>query len=430
DFTHNEEFRQTLMLTHDINDDWTYQIGGNSLFYNYTNSVTAPSANPAPGFFPDVPPPLYYRERDDFPIAQDQSQSLITNLAGEFYTGELLHKAVIGMEYNYFDSASRLEIATLGPADVTTLPYNNPAPLFDLAAIDIPVFRQHRIGGYIEDLVEVTPHWKLLGGVRFDALNLDYDRTAFIGGPGINVDTDDTFYRTSPRGGVVYQPWLDKELALYFNYSQSFTPPGGSIYLNPKPIRPVTGEQFELGIKTEVVENCTFNVAGFHNVRRNADLNNRAFVLAQLGEERSQGVEMNLLGQLTERWSAVANYTYTDTLLSDDDPAFDGQRQRNVPFNTANFWTRYNVIQDEVHTLGAAVGLVYLGDRSGSFVDPLVLQSYSRWDAGVFYNRGRAYASLYAENLFDVNYATNSFDAYQVFPGAPINARAQFGYVY
>ena len=101
-----------------------------------------------------------------------------------------------------------------------------------------------------------------------------------------------------------------------------------------------------------------------------------------------------------------------------------------MPYNTANFWTRYNVVQDEVQTLGAAIGLVYLDNRPGDLTNTFDLPSFARWDAGLFYNRGRGYAALYAENLFDVYYAASSIDSFQVAPGAPANVRATVGFVY
>jgi iron complex outermembrane receptor protein len=186
-----------------------------------------------------------------------------------------------------------------------------------------------------------------------------------------------------------------------------------------------------LGVKTLLLDNLTVNAAGFYATRENADLNNTAFTLVQVASERSQGMELNVLGNITERWSATANYAYTDVRLFDPlTPAFDGNQQRNVPYNSANFWTRYNVIQDECQTFGGAIGLVYLDNRPGDLTNTFDLPSFARWDAGLFYNRGRGYASLYAENLFDKYYAASSIDALQVMPGAPANLRATVGFVY
>jgi iron complex outermembrane receptor protein len=435
DFFRADEYRQSLVLTHDLSDCWTLQVGGSSLFYDYPASYTSASAD-ATGFLPPIDPAagLFYRSRTAFTKASEQSQSAQVNLAGEFYTGEIKHTALVGMEYIYFDSNTQLDFsqsgfATFSPDNITALPYNNP-PFTPLGSAIFPVSRQTRVGGYLQDTVEVTPYWKLVGGVRFDTVDFDFDRT-LVFGPPASFDTDQQFNRVSPRGGVIYQPFADDDLAIYFNYSESFAPPGGGIYINTGDLRPVLGKGYELGVKTQLLDNLTLNAAGFYATRENADLNASAFLLTQVGEERSQGMELNAIGQITDRWSAVANYTNTDVRLSDpNDPTLDGNRQRNIPYNTANFWTRYNVIQDQVHTLGAAIGLVYLDNRPGDLTNTFDLPSFSRWDAGLFYNRGRGYAALYAENIFDVYYAASSFDSYQVLPGAPANIRATVGFVY
>ena len=155
--------------------------------------------------------------------------------------------------------------------------------------------------------------------------------------------------------------------------------------MNAAPLRPITGETFEGGIKTLLLDNLSLNIASWHTTRNNADLNNRAFLLTQVGQETSKGAEINLIGQITEAWSAVASYSYTDVRLSDPAPPadFDGNRQRNVPYNSANFWTRYNVIQTGEHTFGVGLGLVYVDSRPGDLANTFLLPSYGRWDGGL-----------------------------------------------
>ncbi len=429
DFIHFEEFRQTLLLTHEFSDYAAFQIGGSSLFYEFPGSVTVASGNPAPGFFPDVAPPLFYRSRTDIVLEDEQSQSVIANLAGEIFTGGLLHKAVVGLEYVYFDSKSLFQFGAVNPIDVTNPVYFNP-PSIPLGSMDFPAFRQQRVGGYLQDFIEVTPKLKLVGGVRFDTVDFDFDRTLTFGFP-VHIDTDQEFNRASPRGGIVYLPFGNDELAFYYQYGTSFSPPGGGIFINTGGLKPILGEIHELGVKTQLLENLTLDVAGFHTTRQNADLNTSSFFLVQVGEERAQGAELNLIGDLTPRWSWIANYTYADVRLIDSqNPLLDGNRQRNLPFNSANFWTRDNVIQDPKHRLGGALGLVYLGDRPGDLTNSFDLPGFSRWDAGLLYDRGMLHAALYVENVFDIAYAASSINEFQVFPGAPVNARAQIGIVY
>ncbi|QDU99062.1 TonB-dependent siderophore receptor [Lignipirellula cremea] len=419
DFLQTEEFRQSLVLQHQINDEWSFSVGGYSLFYQYPGSTTSSAAQVAPA------PPLIVRSRNDIPLANEQSQSVIANLAGEFYTGELLHKAVLGVEYNYFDSASTFNSGFLPtPIDASDPTYSNP-PAVPVFTSDFPVFRQQRVGGYLQDLVELNDYWKVLGGVRFDTVDFDFERNIGFG----EVETQQEFNRVSPRGGVVYQPLGDEVLSFYYSYAQSFNPPGGGIYLNGN-LQPVLGESHEAGIKTQLLEGLSLTASGFHITRQNDAFNVQSIVLVQVGEVRSQGAELNLVGALTDRWNVTANYTYTDARLSDPDPLYNNNHARNVPFNTANVWTRYNFYQDRCQTFGAALGLVYLGERPADLENTLNLPGYSRWDGGLYYRRDRWNASLYVENLFDVQYAQSSVNTQQIYQGAPLNARATVSYHY
>ena len=424
DFIHTEEFRQSLTLTRQISDTWTFRLGGNSLFYSYPSSVTSATNI--------VPPPSatdFFQTRADFNKAQEQSQSVIANLGGEMYTGEIKHKVLAGMEYVYFNSNTNFSQSLVGvpfsPLSMTNPIYLNPPAFPTLLTADIPKFQQQRVGGYLQDYADLTPHWKALAGVRFDTVNFQFDRNLNIGFP-LAASSTQNFNHVTPRAGLIFQPWADDDsLTGYFNYSQSFGPPASGIYLNPT-LKAVTGESYEAGFKTELLPGLTLNAAAFHITRMNSESNSpgNPFLLVQVARQRSQGVEMNLLGQVTERMNVVANYTYADTLLSDPDPLFNNKRQRNIPFNTANFWTRYNLIQNETHTLGAALGLVYVDSRAGNIANTLFLPGYGRWDAGFYYSRGRMNASVYLENLFDLQYAASSINELQIYQGAPFNGRA------
>ena len=80
-------------------------------------------------------------------------------------------------------------------------------------------------------------------------------------------------------------------------------------------------------------------------------------------------------------------------------------------------------------TFGLALGVTGVGQRLGDFTTPaFTLPAYARWDAGVYYRRGRWNSSVYFENIFDTVYYAGSVNQFEVFPGAPFNVRAQVAY--
>jgi iron complex outermembrane recepter protein len=456
DFFNSEEFRQSLVLTTELGDDWVFRIGGNSLFYQFPNSVTSASKNfgflPPPfGFgLPSATEPLYYRQRTESLHPREQSQSMIANLAGSMWTGEIEHKLLAGIEYNYFDSSSDFQASS--PIDpmspfffqqfnAADPEYTNP-DTFPLFGLNTRAFRQQRVGGYLQDFIDVSDNWKLLGSVRFDTVDFEFDRAVNLGGMTVFDDeTNQIFNRVSPRAGVVYQPLGDDSLSGYYSYSQSFTPPSGGAYFDFGPLSPVLGESHEAGIKMLLLPDLALTACGFHITKQNDTFLLDPGALTQVGEVRSQGAELNLLGAITDDWFVTANYTYTDTLVTDTNPLINGRRARNVPYNLANLWTRYNFYNYEDGVIGAALGLIYYGDRPASLTAPntfifdeppfdVRLPAYTRWDAGLYYRRGGFNTAVYLENLFDVQYAQSSVNYFQIFQGAPFNVRATVSYLY
>jgi iron complex outermembrane receptor protein len=85
---------------------------------------------------------------------------------------------------------------------------------------------------------------------------------------------------------------------------------------------------------------------------------------------------------------------------------------------------------NENRTLGVGLGAVYVGERLGDYFSPLVLPSYTRWDAGLFYRYNRMNLNLFVENIFDERYYTSSISQFEVFPGAPINVKGQFTWTF
>jgi iron complex outermembrane receptor protein len=242
------------------------------------------------------------------------------------------------------------------------------------------------------------------------------------------TESDNTYYHMTPRVGLVYEPLKDV-LSLYSTYSESFDPPPGGAYRNANPLKPETGRIIEGGLKSDLLnKRLSVNMAGFYIIKDNVVTQDSFFFATQIGEQRSQGFEFSAVGKITDQWSIIANYTYLDArTLSDADPTLAGKRIRNVPHNSANLWTRYDVIQTECQTFGLAAGVVYVGNRGGDLHDTFSLPDYTRFDAGVYYNRGRLRTSIYLENLFDRQYYAGSVDNLTVFPGAPFTVRGSLG---
>lgn len=427
DFQLFQDWLQSLFLDHKLNDVWTLRVGGSSLFY------TAPSS----GTFPisDGPGTVLNRSRQDIPLFTESYHTLIANATGDFLLGETRHKMVIGTEQswmisNHFQSNSTVPGLQNVQIDAYDPVYTNPQP--NTPAVFDSDFRENRHGVYAQDVVDFNDYWSGLVGLRYDHFDTVFYRSLEIAniptlGP---VRTDQSFGRFTPRAGLVYQP-LPDVMSVFGSFSLSFDAPPGEPCLTTDPLQPEIGRAWEFGTKTKLLDNLKAQAVWFHITKENYTIDTTAggmFVTSQVGLLASQGVELLLLGKIIDRWSTSTNYTIIDTVIRDPtNPDIDNRPARGVPNNSASIWTRYNVVQREEEILGAAIGVIYVGDRRVSFTGDVVLPANNRWDAGLYYTRGRWNATLYLENLFDKRYYSGSITKFQVFPGAPLTARAQIG---
>ncbi len=65
-------------------------------------------------------------------------------------------------------------------------------------------------------------------------------------------------------------------------------------------------------------------------------------VYSVAGEVRSRGLELDASGQLSERWSLIGSYAYTDAEVTKD-PALQGKRLQNVAKHTGSLSAVYDV---------------------------------------------------------------------------------------
>ena len=67
--------------------------------------------------------------------------------------------------------------------------------------------------------------------------------------------------------GIVYKPL--KELSLYASYSQSFNPNTEATSASGKPLEPERGEDYEIGVKAELLGSILLTLAYFDITKQN-----------------------------------------------------------------------------------------------------------------------------------------------------------------
>ncbi|HEY9736421.1 MAG TPA: TonB-dependent siderophore receptor, partial [Trichocoleus sp.] len=349
---------------------------------------------------------------DDF---LNENYSLQTELIGEFATGSIDHELLVGLELNRRSSIYDQLSAPLPPLDIFNPNYNVPRPT-DFPDIYNQRIFTNTIGLYVQDQVDLLDNLKLLVGGRLDFTNQDEN---YPSSESASNQSDTAF---SPRVGLVYQP--TDELALYGSFSQSFLPVVGRSATNT-PFVPERGTQYEVGVKGDWFNGrLSGTLSLFHLAKTNvltSDINDPDFSI-QVGAQRSQGVELNLNGEILPGWNVIAGYAYTDAVVTQDNTIPVGNRLENVPRHTANLWTTYQLQEGDLQGLGFGLGLFFVGEREGDLPNSnFELPSYLRADAALFYERDNWRAGLNIRNLFNARYLETAQFRNIVYPGAPLS---------
>ena len=337
---------------------------------------------------------------------------------------------ILGMEHKFqtgadwYDETSVLDSRILR-AGVTPLSLSNPVytnSARDVARAALLPFtrtdtRTKRQGVYLQDQVSVTEAFLLVGGIRYDKFE---DRVV----NAASYEDDDITLRT----GAIFKP--RKDVSVYLSWSQSFEPQtaasqnidvGG-------PFAPVTGDQFEGGVKTDLFDGrLQANLAAYRIVRKNilqADPSlppvNGQDQLRPIGEVTSKGFEVDLSTDITPNWVLLVNYGYNDTKITGTIAGQAitnavGNRFANAPKHKVGFWSRYQVPAIDT---AFAVGGEHVSKRislSGQKVKP-----YTIFDASITKGLGFAELMLRVDNIFDKVYAASGFSAQSGhFPGEP-----------
>ncbi|MDZ7960264.1 MAG: TonB-dependent siderophore receptor [Aulosira sp. DedQUE10] len=349
--------------------------------------------------------------RENFDL---KTYNLQSDVLGKFQTGSIKHEVLVGLEWNRIDFFDDSRAFSLPSLDL----FN---PDYDIAPVDFGPpspynFNQNSVGIYAQNLISFNDQVKLLLGGRFDWVDSEDN---FFGGDSLQLSSS----KFSPRIGFVYQPI--EPISLYASYSRSFLPGFfASFSRNPDgtPFQPTTGEQFEVGIKTEFLDGkLSATLAAYQITKQNISTPDpaRPGFNIQIGEQQSKGIELDIAGQPIPGLNLIASYAYTDAKTTQDNSGFEGNLVSNVPRHSASFWATYQIQQGSLQGLGFGSGLVFVGDRPGDSANSFELPSFVRTDATIFYRRDNWRLGLNFKNLFDVYYAVSSDDASNVRVGSP-----------
>lgn len=424
----NEFISVGYNLEHQFNENWTLR---NALRYLKDNDdIRAALSFPFIGGLDEDTGTLnrVFAEQDD----RNETLALQTNVIGEFSTGSIDHTLLLGVDL----ARSRLDSTsfTVFFPPTVQVPINIFDPVYGAVPrpdrLDDPTsdesINTDSLQFYVQDQIDLLDNLILVAGFNYELFDQTTSRTR--GGTTTDSDQSGNFF--SPRVGLVYQPV--ENLSLYTSYARSFFP-NAALNVAGDPLDPEEGEGFEVGIKTELLDRRLLATLSYFDLtRRNvatADPTDPRSSVAT-GEQRSQGIELDITGEILPGWNLIGSYSYIDAQVTQDNQFDVGNRLPGVPEHSASLWTSYEIQSGDLAGLGFGVGINWVGDRQGDLDNSFTLDNYFLTNAAVFYQRNNWQLNLGLRNLFDVNYVvgTPRTRTRGIEPGAPFTVTGSIRY--
>ncbi len=340
-----------------------------------------------------------------------------TNLVWDVDLGRVGNKILLGLEYGDQASTNQRRNGTLSNNRLNLANISYPTVTFGALARDT-VSDVTFFSAFAQDQISFGEHLDLVVGLRYDRFEIT--GTDRIGTPRPFTRTDE---KVSPRVGVIIKP--QENISIYGSYSQSFLPRSGDQFLTlsatQQNLAPEKFTNYEIGGKWDIRPDLNVTLAVFQLDRTNAttpDPNNVTMTI-NVGETRTQGVELAVTGRIMPNWQVSGGYTYQDAKLRGNDLVQLAQ----VPEHQLALWNRFDVDP----RFGLGLGVVHQSSQFAAIRTSATttrLPAFTRVDAALFFKATeRLELQVNVENLFDEDYFSDAHNNNNITTGAPINAR-------
>jgi iron complex outermembrane receptor protein len=351
-------------------------------------------------------------------------------LGNEGVIAGLRNRFTLGAEYNHTELSSLREtstatlVAPVDPFDPVVGTFPTDGTQYRASNVNFDS-RLRTISIFAEDALNLTPQWLLVGGIRYDYIDLDRASTDYLVTPNPVTRANPVFEPISWRIGTSYA--VTPGLTLYGQYTTAVSPVS-SILLMPLAntrFKLTKGYSYEGGFKLAAFDNrLTVTGAAYRIVQNDIITRDPAdpTLSVQGGTQSSQGLEISLGAAITDNLSLGGSASYVDAqydeLIEAGGMDRSGNRPVNVPSTTAaaNFAYRLPGLPVTLSGFARHVSGFYTDTANTVFV-----KGRTTFDAAVSWKVAEALTvALRGRNLTDAFYGEYSgYGANDIYIGAP-----------
>lgn len=428
-----EALGHQLLLNHILNDDWHVLVGLAYRDSSMKGKSSDTELSDGRQLIYDDPNALSRQRRERDYEATDLSARF--ELSGEVESFGFTHNVLVGLDYYNFDIDTDYKRWRTGwGSGDPTYSINPNNPNYDqeqpeVSQSKLTAEEQEGLGLYLQNLIEITDKTQVLVGLRVD--RFDQDISDMLN----NTDQNQSETEVTPRFGLTYK--LDESIVLYTSYAEGFRPNSG-IGADGNSFDPEETTSFEVGMKWDnIADRFSGSVAVFDADKTNMlTLNPGTGDSDTLGEVESQGIEFELITELTANTMLEFVYAYTDAKTATEATNLDwgtvipkGSRLINVAENVGHIALRHytNIMGKDTYM---STTVHYVGERLGETTDPAyILPSYTLVNVSAAMQLTEQLSiKLDINNLFDEEYFENSYHKLWTMPGSPTNYSASLKY--
>jgi iron complex outermembrane recepter protein len=244
--------------------------------------------------------------------------------------------------------------------------------------------------------------------------------------------TDETVF--TPRVGISGS--LNKQTSLYVLYDQAFVPQAGlDFYGNA--FDPITGNNIEAGLKKDWLSGRWNSTLSFYQIIKNNVLTTDPEHInfsTQLGQTKTQGIELDIRGEIVNGLNLTVNYAYTDSKVTKDtNPENVGVAVPGATKHITNSWLSYRLGNGMLKGVGISLGYQWQVERSSWFVFDGTEQSlpdYFRMDGALSWQNEKFNIALNVNNILnEYLFSGSPYSTYYYWQTeAPRNFRLTLGY--
>jgi catecholate siderophore receptor len=380
DFERDDVYILTLRLDHAFSDAIKMRNALRVAYYHREAAVSPPANPVVPAGTPLslITVTRGHTERDE----HDSNFTEQTDFTFRFDTWGLKHTLIAGLEFSY-------EISDVTRWGFTNIPTTNlifPDPLRPTDMGRTTNFRGRteafNFGAYFVDEIAITQWLKIMGGLRFDHFDTDFENK-FLRQEFSQINNE-----FSPRAALIVQP--TPQQTYYFSYGTSFNPSaeGLALAINTTSAEPEKNVSYEIGAKWDLFgSRLSVATAVFQIDKTNARTTDPALgVMVNEGTQRVRGFEVSGAGTILPRWNIFAGYTFLDSEVVESLDVVtgipvEGKEIPNVARHTATLWTTWD-ITDQWQVGG---GAFYSSRRFANNINTIEVPWYARGDVTVAY---------------------------------------------